>query len=333
MTLCQTHLVKKALNFVKYKKLALTLRLLFCIEPFLKEHFNIIHCHFGPNGIIAAYIREILKLETKIITTFHGYDLTSELKMKSNTIYKHLFENGDLFLPINEYFRNKLIDLGCNKEKIIVHHMGIELNKFEFHNKMRPNNCTIKLLTVGRLVEKKGHEYVIKALHRLLEKYDNLRYIIAGDGPLSEKLKNLIVNLDLSKYVMFIGAATDCEVVDLYNQAHIFILHSIAASNGDMEGTPVVLMEAQACGLPIISTYHSGIPEVVKDGKSGFLVPERDVDALAEKMEYLINHPELWPEMGRAGRRFVEEKYDIVKLNKRLERIYEALVNNNFSEL
>ena len=79
-----------------------------------------------------------------------------------------------------------------------------------------------------------------------------------------------------------------------------------------MEGTPVVLMEAQACGLPVVSTYHSGIPEVVKDGESGFLVPEKDVDALAEKMEYLINHPELWPKMGEAGRKHIERNYNIV---------------------
>ena len=107
-------------------------------------------------------------------------------------------------------------------------------------------------------------------------------------------------------------------------------LPSITASNGDQEGIPVVLMEAQATGLPIISTYHTGIPEVVIDGKSGFLVHEKDVDALAEKLEYLIKHPEIWPEMGRYGRKHVEEKYDIKKLNQQLVKIYQNLIEEKY---
>ena len=108
-----------------------------------------------------------------------------------------------------------------------------------------------------------------------------------------------------------------------------FILASSTSRDGDMEGIPVVLMEAQACGMPVVSTLHSGIPEVVLDGESGVLVPEGDVDALTERLQYLVEHPELWPEMGRRGRKLVEQKYDIKMLNSRLVRIYEALLNDN----
>src|SRR4030065_356569 len=111
-------------------------------------------------------------------------------------------------------------------------------------------------------------------------------------------------------------------------------MHSmVTASDGDSEGLPVVLLEAQAVGLPIISSLHGGIPEGVLDSKSGFLVPEKDVDALAKKIEYLIEHPELWPDMGRYGRKFVEERYDIQKLNQRLVKIYKALLTNDTSTL
>ena len=122
------------------------------------------------------------------------------------------------------------------------------------------------------------------------------------------------------------GALEQDEYLKIYQEARIFVLPSVTASKGDEEGTPVVLMEAQATGLPVISTFHSGIPEVVIHGKSGFLVPEKDVDALAERLEYLIEHPEIWPEMGKEGRKFVEKKYDIKKLNQQLVEIYQDLL-------
>ena len=109
------------------------------------------------------------------------------------------------------------------------------------------------------------------------------------------------------------------------NESHIFILSSITAKDGDQEGQGLVLQEAQAMGLPILSTYHNGIPEGVVDKKSGFLVPERDVDALADRLNYLIEHPNTWQDMGKTGREFVEKKYDIKKLNQKLVEIYQRL--------
>jgi colanic acid/amylovoran biosynthesis glycosyltransferase len=127
-----------------------------------------------------------------------------------------------------------------------------------------------------------------------------------------------------------LGPINQNECLKLYQEANIFILPSVTSDNEDQEGTPVVLMEAQAMGLPVISTFHSGIPEVVVEGKSGFLVPEKDVDALAEKLEGLIEHPEIWPEMGRYGRKFVEERYDIKKLNQQLVEIYQNLISGKY---
>ena len=107
----------------------------------------------------------------------------------------------------------------------------------------------------------------------------------------------------------------------------ILLVPSVTAQDGDQEGTPAVLMEALAQGIPVISTYHSGIPELVQDGISGFLVPERDTNALAEKIIYLLEHQEIWAEMGKAGRKYVEENFDTNKLNDRLIKIYQQLLN------
>src|SRR3972149_897016 len=156
-----------------------------------------------------------------------------------------------------------------------------------------------------------------------------IEYIIIGEGPLRKNLENLLLEEGMNNNIKLLGRMNQSEIKYYMDNSDIFILSSVTALDGDTEGTPTVLMEAQACGLPVVSTRHSGIPEVVLDGKSGFLVPERDVDALSEKLDYLIRNPELWPEMGRYGRKFVEERYDIHKLNQRLVKIYEALLTDN----
>ena len=316
--------ILKSLNVFKYGKKALSLRLLYVVVPFLGKKFDIIHCHFGPNGVIGAYLKEV-GINSKLITTFHGYDMSKFISDHGEGIYKNLFLKGDLFMPISEHWKKKLIEMGCEEGKIIVHRMGIDVEKFEFSERRKTG--TIKILSVGRLVEKKGHEYAIKALAKVVNKNGkDIIYRIVGDGPLKDKLMSLAEELGIEDCVKFMGNVEDEELLKLYKESHIFILPSVTASDGDQEGIPVVLMEAQAMGLPVISTYHSGIPEVVIDGKSGFLVPEKDVDALAEKLEYLIEHPELWSEMGRYGREFVEKNYDIKKLNRRLVEIYQSLI-------
>jgi colanic acid/amylovoran biosynthesis glycosyltransferase len=320
--------ILKSLNVFKYGKSALSLRLLYLLIPFLDKNFDIVYCHFGPNGILGTYLKE-MGVGGKLVTTFHGYDMSSFITSNSNNVYKKLFLNGDLFLPVSDYWKKKLIRIDCNEKKIIVHRMGINLEKFRFSERRKQSGESIKILTIGRLVEKKGHKYIIKTIAEIIKKYRNIEYIIAGDGPFRSKLEDLISELRIKGYIKFLGAVEQNEVLKLYQQAHIFILPSITAIDGDQEGIPIVLMEAQATGLPIISTYHTGIPEVVFEGKSGFLVPEKDVNALTEKLEYLIEHPELWPKMGKYGRKYVEEKYDIKKLNQRLVKIYNALLNDD----
>jgi len=322
----------KSLNIFKYRKKALSLTLLYLLIPFLDKKFDIIHCHFGPNGIIGSLLKEI-GVEGEIITTFHGYDMSTFILSNGSDVYKDLFLNGDLFLPISEFWKKKLVKLNCNEKKIMVHRMGINFKKFKYSERKIQPGEPVKILTIGRLVEKKGHEYAIKAIAKIVKKHKNLAYIIAGDGSLRGKLESLVSELGVGNYVKFLGVVEQNEVIKLYKQVHIFILPSVTANNGDQEGIPTVLMEAHATGLPIISTYHSGILEVVINAKSGFLVPERDIDALVEKLQYLIEHPELWSKMGRFGREFVEKHYNIKKLNQRLVEIYQNLIEGKIHKV
>ena len=312
-----------SLNLFYYGKSALSLKRLYYLIPFFGKKFDIIHCHFGSNGIIGVYLKG-MGINSRFITTFHGYDMSTFILNHGKDIYKNLFSKGDLFMPISEYGKEKLVKMGCEEGKIILHRMGINLDDFKFREG-KPAEI-IKILSVGRLVEKKGHEYAIKAIAKIISKHKNIIYQIAGDGALGDKLESLVSERGLDDCVKFLGIVKHDEVFKLYQEAHIVILPSVTADNSDQEGIPVVLMEAQAVGLPVISTFHSGIPEVVVDGQSGFLVPERNVDTLAEKLEYLIEHPEIWSEMGRAGRKFVGEYYDIKKLNQQLVKIYQNLI-------
>ncbi|MHC4122828.1 MAG: glycosyltransferase [Planctomycetota bacterium] len=317
-----------SLNIFRYGKFALSLKALYYLIPFLWANFDIIHCHYGTTGIMGVVLKEI-GLKAKIITTFHGFDISSIILDQGQGIYKDLFSKGDLFLSICNYSTNKLIKLGCDERKISPHHIGIDLQKFEYQYRSIHNNECLRILTIGRLTEKKGHEYSIRALAEVAKKHRNIQYLIAGQGPLRSELESLVEKLGIQDKVEFLGALEQEEAVVFYRKAHIFILPSISAKDGDKEGTPTVLIEAQAMGLPVISTNHSGIPEIIIDGKSGFLVPEKDVDGLTDKIEYLIEHPEIWPEMGRCGRKFVEDHYNIKELTQQLVKIYESVLNED----
>src|SRR3989304_4607823 len=317
---------------------SLSLRDVFYVDAFLnekaKKSYDIIHANYGSNGLIGVILKERGIIKGKLITSFYGYDMSSFIREKGENVYKKLFKHGDLFLPIVDFWKEKLVDMDCSKDKIVVHRIGINVDEFKF--KERKLGCDgVKIITIARLAEKKGLEYSIKAVANLIRTNLGLKieYIIIGEGPLRKNLENLLLEEGMNNNIKLLGRMNQSEIKYYMDDADIFILSSVTALDGDTEGTPTVLMEAQACGLPVVSTRHSGIPEVVLDGKSGFLVPERDVDALSEKLDYLFRHPEQWPDMGRYGRKFVEERYDIQKLNQRLVKIYKALLTNDTSTL
>ena len=296
--------------------------------PFLdKKPYDIIHCHFGPNGILGATLKEIGVFEGKLVTVFHGYDISSYLRKHGHAVYNSLFMKGDMFLPISERWKNRLIELGCSEQKIVVHRMGIDTGKFCYLPRKPVKDDKVRLLTVARLIEKKGVQYAVQAVADVLKRYSNIEYNIVGDGPAKNTLEGLIEELNVGNNVKLLGWRHQEEIIELMKHTDVFIAPSVVGGDGDEEGIPVVLMEALAQGMPVLSTQHSGIPELVQDGESGFLVPERNVEALADKLEFLIKHPEIWSEMGRKGRKHVERYFDIDKLNNRLVELYQLLYN------
>jgi colanic acid/amylovoran biosynthesis glycosyltransferase len=328
-------LVLRSLNVFRYGWRSLSLWLVYAMTPLLdKEPYDIIHCQFGTDGLTGMFLRDIGALEGKLITTFRGYDISTYVKNQGDRVYERLFRSGDFFLTNCEFFRRRIIEMGCNEKNVIVHYSGIDCTQFAFTPRHPFTDGKIRIATTGRLVEKKGIEYCIRALAKLAKVYPNLEYNIIGDGELKANFQQLIQELNLNHLVKLLGQKNQQEIIEILDNSHIFVAPSVTASDGNQDAPINVLKEAMAMGLPVVSTYHGGIPELVEDGISGFLVPERDVDALAEKLEYLIEHPEVWPQMGRAGRVYVEKHYDINKLNARLVEIYrQVLANGEYQPL
>ena len=316
----------RSLNIYRYGKASLSLSLLFTTIRLLeKGPFDIIHSQFGTLGLIATSLNQLLPNKCKLVTSIRGHDVTVFLK-KHPGIYDDLFKEGDLFLPVCEFLRERLIQEGCEEQKIVVHYSGIDCSKFEYIQRQRVSGEPIKVLTIARLIEKKGVAFAVEAVSRLLSKGEKIEYSVIGEGMLRENLQQLIEDMGMGQQVRLLGWKTHEEVKRLLEESHVLVAPSLTSQNGDQEGIPNAIKEAMASGLPVISTFHSGIPELVSDGVSGLLVPERDVTAIANALAYLISHPEVCEEMGRAGRRRVEQEFDTNILNKQLEELYMGIM-------
>jgi colanic acid/amylovoran biosynthesis glycosyltransferase len=187
----------------------------------------------------------------------------------------------------------------------------------------------LRVLTVARLVEVKGLEYAIRAVAKVAKWHPQIRYQIVGDGPLGGPLCALATDLGVADRVEFLGERNQSEVIGLMADAHLCILPSVVGSDGAEEGQGGVLTEAQAMRLPVVGTAVGGLPETVVDGESGLLVQQRDPDALADALERLIKSQDRWAEMGAAGRRHVEQHFDVDKLNDQLVEIYQQVLDEH----
>jgi colanic acid/amylovoran biosynthesis glycosyltransferase len=295
----------------------------------MNEHDTVLlHAHFGDKGYKSLKLKR--KARIPLVTSFYGFDL-GMLPRQSKWIekYKKLFQEGDAFIAICEYFKEKLQKLGCPEEKIKILHLGRDLNFFQF--KPRPRKDVVTLLTVARFVEKKGIPILLKAFSKVLDQHSDTKLMLVGDGPMRMQIENLIHELKLTNNTqMMSNLSSDDPRGDLLKvlwSTDIFILPSLTARDGDEEGTPLSLMEAQATGMPVVSTYHAGIPETVLEDKSGFLVPQNDPNSLAEKIICLLEDDRLRSNMGRCGRKFIEENFDSCKQKKSLEKTYEEILS------
>ncbi len=286
---------------------------------------DLVLCHFGVNGDLTVRLRAALQADWPVATFFHGFDISKVLEEYSPNVYKRLFNEGELFLPACEFFSRRLFSLGAPVTKTIVQRMGVRPQPASVQRDKRAASSAFTFVIVGRMVEKKGYKFALRALANCRKQAPHkiLRIICIGEGPLMPMLKSCAAKLSIEEFVEFRGSQTR-EVVmrTLLEDANAFLLPSVTAANGDMEASPVAISEAMSLGLPVISTYHSGIPELVIDGETGLLAVERDVASLSAAMLRLSESPELASALGEAGRKRLEREFNLDQWNDRLaERI------------
>ena len=309
----------------------------------IKDKPNLVHAHFGTSGYSFLKIKKLFGIP--LITTFYGFDLSllpnqyPEWKKK----YIKLFREGELFLVEGNHMKKCLIKLGCPEEKIIVQHLGIDLGKIKFIPRKVGEDKKIRILISASFREKKGIPYAVEAFGRIKQAHPELRLklTIIGDsrGSIEEKnekkkILNIIQEYNLKDCVAMLGYKPYPVFLRELYKHHIFLHPSIHASDGDTEGgAPVSIIEASASGMPILSTMHCDIPEVVKNGQSGYLVPERGIDDLSKRLEYLVLNPGKWEQMAKNGRIHIEKNYDIKKQVQKLEEIYDKVLIKNKSRI
>jgi colanic acid/amylovoran biosynthesis glycosyltransferase len=323
-----------SINVFRLGKSAALLGPLFDGAPFLTNvcNYDIIHCQFPNNGELAVSLRKKGIVRGKVVTSFHGYNRPNFQNEKMWELYPRVAKEGELFLTETEHMRQWYLQHRWGIGRILVHRNPTRLELFR-RSSRRDADTSVRLLSVGRLVEKKGFRYGILAVSKILQRFSNVHYDIVGDGPERAELEHLIDELGVGQNIKLLGFKNRTEVLRLYEEAHILLAPSITSRNGDQEGLPVVLQEAMASELPIISTYHAGIPELVKDGYSGFLAREKDDATIADRLTHLLQNRQIWAVMGKKGRKHIEEYYASDKLTDRLLEIYRQLLNDDIASL
>jgi colanic acid/amylovoran biosynthesis glycosyltransferase len=277
-------------------------------------------------GTTANRIVEICrKINIPLITHFHGYDASIKAVIENCNNYHDVFAYSTNVIAVSVAMQEKLIQLGCPKDKVV-------------YNPCVPNASFIEVLPdfsapvfigLGRFVDKKAPYYTILAFSQVLQQYPQAQLIIGGKGELYEACDNLIRHLKIESSVSLPGILTQEQFKNYLSTSLAFVQHSVTALSGDQEGTPVAVLEASAAGLPVIATFHAGIPDVIIDGETGLLVAEHDVSAMAEKMRLLLGNRELAMQLGKKGKERIKNNFTMENHLKKIDTLLKKVIIKN----
>jgi glycosyltransferase involved in cell wall biosynthesis len=295
---------------------------------FRDARFSIVHGHFATGAVYALPYVE--RFELPFVVSFHGYDVA--LLWNARRFHpefwpfllhaKDVLERMTFGLCASTELKELLMSQGVPEDKLRVHRLGIDLSRFNPRT-TRPDG-PLRVCVVGRFVEKKGLEYAIRAYARHAS--EDVVLDIVGDGPLAPDLHALVARLGLDRFVSFLGVLRAEEVAKHLGTCDILLAPSVVTRSGDRESGVIVAKEAAACGLPVIASMHGGLPDIIDDGTTGFLVPERDVERLSDRLGRLIADPGLRQRMGAAGRLKMEREYDVRERVAELEALYDEAI-------
>jgi colanic acid/amylovoran biosynthesis glycosyltransferase len=281
---------------------------------------RLIHAHFASGGRSALPLARALGVP--LVVTLHGSDVTVHGSQRE--LYRHLGTYASKFVCVSKFIRERAMEAGFPEERLCVHHIGIDRRLFSPSERA---GLSHSVLFVGRLVEKKGCEYLLRAMQGVQREQPECELTIIGDGPLRSSLEGLAQELGVR--CNFRGTQPTEVVREALSSAKVFCVPSVTAANGDSEGLPTVLAEAQAMGIPVVSTTHGGIPEIIINGVNGLLVPERDTGSLAAALGLLLADEQRWRQFHYAALRIVEEHFDLQDQTAQLESMYSEMIGED----
>lgn len=248
-------------------------------------------------------------LDIPLIVHFHGYDASVNSVIEKYENYKELFEYASKVIVVSKKMCEMITEMGCSRSKI-------ELNTYGPNDEFTKVNCLFsdkQFISLGRFVDKKAPYYTVLAFSKVLNVHPEGKLIMGGDGYLLNATKNLVKYLGIEENVDFPGILSPTVYQNELSKSWGFVQHSIRANDGDMEGTPVSIIEASAAGVPVISTYHAGIPDVIKDGVTGFLCDEHDVETMSQNMIRIFDDRNNAIVMGEEGKKFIHNNFSMSK--------------------
>lgn len=297
---------------------------------------QIVHSHFGNVGWNDLGLAK--RLEAKHVVSFYGFDVR-QLPASSpvwEARLRSLFSRVDRVLCEGPAMAAAIADLGCPNRKIVVQHLGIDVESIAFRPRSRKQDEPLRILVSASFREKKGIPFAIEAVAALAG-MTKVELTVIGDSngdehsrQEKESILNTVARTGMSEKVRFLGYQPYARLFEEAYAHHVFLAPSVVADDGDCEGgAPLTLIEMAATGMPVVSSIHCDIPEMVEAGRSGLLVPERDVPGLTQALVWLVEHPEAWGDMARAARDHAEREYSMYRQGRRLAEIYRGVLDES----
>ncbi|MGE5100734.1 MAG: glycosyltransferase [Deltaproteobacteria bacterium] len=295
------------------------------LDVFRRYHVDAVLAEYGSSAVNVA--EACRRSGTPLIAHFHGYDASMQAVLDEHALtYPRMFADACAIVAVSRAMKQQLIALGAPEHKVYLNAYGVDCAKFSGAD---PEAADATFLAVGRLTEKKAPDLLLSAFDIARRTQPAIKLRVIGDGPLMKQCRALVTELDLTDAVTLLGAQEPTVVAREMRAARCFVQHSVVAPSGDAEGTPVSIIEASATGLPVIATRHAGIPDVVVEGETGFLVDERDVIGMAERMTRLAAQPGWAAKMGAAAQRRIREHFSIERSLRDLWRIIESCIEQS----
>ncbi len=286
--------------------------------------YDILHCQFSTLTPRVLRHRRAGALSGRVVAHFRGYDITDSVRRHGPQLHAETMSGADWFIANCRYFAGKAEALGADPARLSVVYTGVEPSRFAFRLRAGPARRRVRLLGVGRLVEKKGFVYAVRALAQLVASGIDAELRLIGDGPEGIALAREIAAHGLEGRVALLGARGEATIAAELEGADIFIAPCVTGADGAEDAPINTIKEAMCAGLPVIATRHGGVPELVTHDVTGLLAPERDADALAKAVRALLAAPQDWPRLTRAARTLVEQRFSMAAAHQALREAYES---------